>query len=59
MPGISGVDGRQYLRFLLEFGYSVGVIESDGGVSDCGTDVEAVMNAYATAGVDHIDILLH
>jgi hypothetical protein len=58
MPGISGVDGRQYLRFLLDFGYTIGVIEHDGGISDCGTDAEAVMSAYAARGVDHIDILL-
>ena len=59
MPGISGVDGRQYLRFLLDFGYSIGVIQQNGGVSDCGTDAEAVMAAYAARGTDHIDILLH
>jgi hypothetical protein len=58
MPGISGVDGRQYLRFLLDFGYRISVIEGSGALSDCGTDVEAVMDAYAAAGVDHIDILL-
>jgi len=58
MPGISGVDGRQYLRFLLDFGYTISVIQPDGALADCGTDAEAVMSAYATAGVDHIDILL-
>ena len=58
MPGISGVDGRQYLRFLLDFGYTISVIQPDGTLKDCGTDAEAVMTAYAEAGVDHIDILL-
>ena len=58
MPGISGVDGREYLRFLLGFGYKVAVIEHDGTLSERGTDVETVMNAYTTSGVDHIDIIL-
>ncbi|HEV8656054.1 MAG TPA: FkbM family methyltransferase [Candidatus Limnocylindria bacterium] len=58
MPGMSGVDGRQYLRFLLDFGYKIAVIESEGALRDCGTDSEKVMEAYRSSGVDHIDILL-
>ena len=58
MPGISGVDGRKYLRFLLDFGYTISVIEADGTLTACGTDAEKVMDAYTNSGVDHIDILL-
>ena len=58
MPGISGVDGREYLRFLLGFGYKIAIIESDGTLTDCGTDAETVMDAYTSSGVDHIDIIL-
>lgn len=58
MPGISGVDGRGYLRFLFDLGYAASVIELDGGLTGCGTDAERVMNAYQTSGVDHIDLLL-
>lgn len=58
MPGISGVDGREYLRFLLGFGYKISVIERDGTLKDCGTDADSVMDAYLSGGVDHIDILL-
>lgn len=58
MPGISGVDGREYLRFLLDFGYTVAVIEGGGALRPCGTDPERVMDAYTSSGVDHIDILL-
>jgi FkbM family methyltransferase len=58
MPGISGVDGREYLRYLLGFGYKIAVIESDGTLRDCGTDAETVMDAYTSSGVDHIDIIL-
>jgi hypothetical protein len=57
MPGISGVDGREYLRFLLGFGYKIAVIEADGTLRDCGTDAETVMDAYTGSGVDHIDII--
>lgn len=58
MPGISGVDGRQYLRFLLGFGYKISVIEAGGSLRSCGTEPEKVMDAYTGRGVDHIDILL-
>jgi FkbM family methyltransferase len=58
MPGISGIDGRGYLRFLLDFGYRIAVIEARGTLRDCGTDVERVMDAFASRGADHIDIFL-
>lgn len=58
MPGISGVTGPDYLRFLLAFGYEISVIEHGGGVTCCGRDVEKVMNAFVESGVDHVDILL-
>ena len=57
MPGISGVDGREYLRFLLGYGYKVAVIEGDGTLKECGTDAANVMDAYTGSGVDHIDII--
>jgi FkbM family methyltransferase len=59
MPGVSGIDGRGYLRFLLDFGYTMAVIESGGTLRECGTDPEKVMDAFTRSGVDHIDILLH
>jgi FkbM family methyltransferase len=58
MPGISGIDGRGYLRFLLDFGYRIAVIEAGGALRDCGTDVERVMGAFTSRGADHIDIFL-
>lgn len=57
MPGISGIDGPGYLRFLCGLGYGLGVIEGNGEVTGVGTDVDAVMSAYAARGTDHIDIL--
>jgi FkbM family methyltransferase len=58
MPGISGVDGRGYLRFLLDLGYKISVIEGDGALAECGTDAERVMVAYDSRGADHIDLVL-
>lgn len=58
MPGMSGVNGREYLRFLLGFGYRIAVIEGAGALRACGTDPEKVMDAFTSSGVDHIDILL-
>ena len=59
MPGISGIDGPGYLRFLLGFGYTMAVIEDGGTLRDCGTEPERVMDAFTRRGADHIDILLH
>jgi hypothetical protein len=58
LKGISGVTGAEYLQFLLGFGYRISIIEQDGGLSLCGSDVEKVMNAYVASGIDHIDLLL-
>lgn len=58
MPGISGVDGVQYLRFLVDLGYKMAVIERGGTLRECGTEPDRVMDAYRSCGVDHIDILL-
>lgn len=56
MPGISGVDGSAYLRFLMDMGYSIDVLLEDGKHLSC-EDAEQVMNAYARSGVDHIDFV--
>ena len=58
MPGISGVDGREYLRFLVDLGYKIAVIEAGGTLRECGTESDKVMDAYRSSTVDHIDILL-
>lgn len=58
MPGISGINGNGYLRFLVDLGYVISVIELDGTITACDRDIGRVMNAYSASGVDHIDILL-
>ena len=59
MPGISGIDGIGYLRFLVdELRYRISVIDPDGGLVQCDTDVQKVMDAYEAHGTDHIDLLL-
>ncbi len=56
MPAISGVDGREYLKFLDSLGYDISVIGLDGTLQYCGADHDKVMDAFAKSGVDHIDI---
>jgi len=56
MLGLRETMGREYLEFLLSYGYTLGVIERDGSVSaDCG--LTAIMQSWCNSGVDHIDIL--
>ncbi len=56
MPGISGVDGPAYLSWLHAQGYTISVIERDGGLTAAGRDVAPVMAAYERRGTDHIDL---
>ncbi len=57
MKGISGIDAREYVKFILDFGYRVSIVEPNGNLTDCGLDIEKVMKAYENCGGDHIDIL--
>lgn len=57
MPGISGIDGPGYLRWLHAHGYAVAAIRLDGPPMDAGQDVAAVMEEYARRNADHIDLL--
>ena len=57
MPGISGVDGETYLRWLGGFGYEISVIEPDGAVTPMQNRWADVLAAHRARGIDHIDIL--
>jgi FkbM family methyltransferase len=56
MPGISGISGPDYLRWLGGLGYRLAVIEPD-GTQRAAAGPEAVMDAHAARGTDHIDIV--
>ena len=58
MPGISGVSGETYLRWLVEKGYRLGIVLLDGDIRYVDGDIGAVMRAYAEHGKTHIDLLL-
>ena len=57
MPGISGIDGPGYLRWLVGLGYRLFVIQPDGTLEAAGADVNLVMRAYKARGTDHVDLL--
>ena len=57
MPGISGVDGDTYLRWLGGFGYGVSVINPDGSLQPMGQRWSDVLAAHRACGTDHIDIV--
>lgn len=57
MPGISGVSGDVYLKYLISLGYDISVINLDGSVVCHKSNVAEVLRAFQVAGVDHIDIL--
>ncbi len=56
IAGISGIDGRAYLRWLTGFGYALSIIEPDGTDRPVG-DVEEVMDEHHRRQSDHLDLL--
>ncbi len=57
MPGISGISGEEYLRWLSGLGYGISVIQPDGATAPATRDAAAIMAEYAARGRDHIDLL--
>ena len=57
MPGISGIEGPDYLLWLTGLGYHLSVLRPDGTLHQAGADVALVMQLYEARGADHIDIL--
>lgn len=57
MPGISGVTGEEYLRWLAARGYAFGVVRPDGSVAPPGTDPAPVLAEYRGRGTDHVDVV--
>ena len=55
MPGISGISGPDYLRWLQGLGYRLRLVEPDGSLRDA--DPEAIMAEHARRGTDHLDLL--
>lgn len=54
---ISGIDGRQFLGWLIERGYAVTVLTATER-HECGADVERILALYDTVESDHVDLLL-
>ena len=57
MPGISGISGPGYLRWLIARNYRLGCIRPDGTVSTPSQDPDAIMSEYLARERDHIDIV--
>ena len=57
MPGISGIDGPGYLRWLHAQGYDLAIIQPEGPPLQARQDVAAVMQHFQRRGTDHIDLL--
>ena len=56
MPGISGISGPDYVRWLMENGYAIAVVQVDGSVR-AAPDADAVMAQFEAKGSDHVDLL--
>lgn len=58
MPGISGVTGKDYLEFLIQKAYQIGVIAPDGQIGRYHRTSAPILDAFQQSGVDHIDLLV-
>lgn len=56
LPGISGIPGEAYLRWLSGIGYDLAVVGAEGASRPL-LDIDAIMAAYRARGADHIDIV--
>jgi hypothetical protein len=57
LQSVSGRSGREYLELLLEYGYEFCLLGSDGAEKPVGTDIQHVLDAFASRGSTHIDIV--
>jgi len=57
MPGISGISGEEYLRWIIGQGYRLATIRPDGSLQHAERNWRAVIDEYETRGVDHVDIV--
>ena len=57
MPGISGVTGKEYLEFLFQKAYHIGVVSPNGDVDRYHGSAAPILDAFQQSGVDHIDLL--
>lgn len=53
----SGCTAKEYVEFLIDFGYHISVIEKDGNLVRCRQDAEKVLAVQALRATDHVDIL--
>jgi FkbM family methyltransferase len=56
LESISGIAPVDYLHWLLDLDYRIGVIDREGKVSPPGADPALIMAHYRASGVDHIDL---
>jgi FkbM family methyltransferase len=56
-PAMEPGEGAAYLAYLIQLGYSLGVLQQSGLITDCGDNLSAVRRMYWESGVDHIDIV--
>lgn len=56
-PAMEPGEGVAYLAYLIQLGYSLGVLQQSGLIADCGDDISRVTRMYIESGVDHIDIV--
>jgi FkbM family methyltransferase len=57
MLGVSGVDGRAFLQAILDLGYLISIIESDGSLTSYATEIEKVLEACDQNWREHVDIV--
>jgi FkbM family methyltransferase len=57
MLGVSGVDGRGFLQAIVDLGYLISIVESDGSLTSYATEIEKAIEACDQNPLDHIDIV--
>lgn len=53
----SNVSGEQYLELFLEYGYTLALISGDGGLYECGTEIQKILDGLEAQDGDHVDFV--
>ena len=57
MPSICGIKWDEYLKFIVNLGYKILVIDEE--LIECDNDIDKVYKIFVNKGTDHLDLIFY
>ena len=57
MPSICGIKWDEYLKFIVNLGYKILVIDEE--LIQCDHDIDKVYKIFINKGTDHLDLIFY